>query len=187
MENWYAINFFPGFEEKIIKTLDEAATSIPAEINIFNPYYISKEVKSDIPMKSQRRRQSINRVPVYEGYMFVFIDEYDFPDLCAFVRGKLKKTALFLNNIIQEEEIDRAYETTLKLKRGQYLSVSAINKRKLTKESIGSGCSISSGSLSGMKGKIKDLNKSRDTVIVELSILGRTTTVEFPPEVIEID
>jgi transcription antitermination factor NusG len=192
-EQWYAMQIIPSFEAKIIKAMNEAALETPAEVQIFNPYYRIHIIKPNIAMKAKRKRKS-QSTPVFEGYMFFYLDSSDFNIFSNILSSKLRGIIKILKDPISEIEIEKVYEVVLLLKKKkgeEEVEVVDENVKKIIslddKDILLKKCVVKNGALVGMGGHIESINKGRKTAKIILSVFGRNTPVELPIEVLEVE
>lgn len=185
MERWYALQMDPHKEREVIQAMHEAAVEVPTEVNIFNPHYNTSKPKATLPMKSGiRSGNKVSSHQLYEGYMFFYLDEVDIKDFAAILQEKAGKAVQkIFKSPIPDEEIDRAYDLVIQMKKKKVEHLPTTSTSIL----IGDYCTIVSGAFANTEGDVEDINRGRGTAKMRIRVFGRFTSIEVPLEVLKVN
>jgi len=176
MERWYAMQIFSSSEKAIVEAIDNVAFEMVVEVCIFNPHYGLEDKPVDVSMKWNKRGSKGGQL--FDGYMFVFIEENDvkvFAD--KLVMREKGITTFFLNSPVPDSQIDEAYLVALRIRRGE----DKVEKTTIN-VSVDQACVVISGAFKDVECKVLKINKNRGTVTLSILVLGRYVSLEIPAE-----
>ncbi len=163
--NWYVLHTYSGYEEAVVRNIEQRIESFGMEDKIFN---VMVPTEKKIKIKNGKRR--IVEEKIYPGYVMVEMVVTDdswyvirnTPRVTGFVGSGTIPTPVSLEEIKKIQEKMGLAEPKFKV---EFV--------------IGEAVKITDGPFKDMEGKVSEIDEERGRLKVLVSIFGRETPVEL--------
>lgn len=163
--NWYAIHTYAGYENAVLKNLNQRIESLGMEEKIFN---VLVPTEKKIKIKGGKRVEVEEKI--YPGY--VLVDMIVTDDSWYIVRNTPRVTGFVGSGVfpvpLSKKEIDELFE--------RMNSDTAKHKIDLT---IGDVVMVTDGPFKELEGRVDEVDDDRGKIKVNVSMFGRETPVEL--------
>lgn len=186
MKNYYILKVTSGSEYQVVDYLNKIIKNTYLEKYVFNP--VVPESKTEKKIKGKKREFTSR---LYPGYVFVEIDFSDNPEDENYWK-KIAKEILSISSVagfLGVKRTDRPIPLSKAEVKSYLINIGQI-KESETEETklvydIGEEVNIVSGGFKGCSGIIKEIDKDKTKVIVEVKIFDRPTPVELTMDQVE--
>lgn len=167
---WYIIQTYAGSEAKVMEKIKEDAER-KGLLGCLGELYIPKEKVSSI---NKMGKKVVSERNVYPGYIFVYCDlENDY--FHSMIKNTDKVSGLLSSSVggkpvvVKQSEIDNIKEQ----------SEASLTKEIKDEFGVGEVIEIRDGTFGGFHGTIKDVDITKKSFQVEVTILGRPIRVDL--------
>jgi transcriptional antiterminator NusG len=186
MRNYYILKVASGSEHQVVEYLKKLMSNSFLGKYIFNP--VVPEVTSEKKIKGKKREF---KSKLYPGYVFLEIDFSDEINEENYWK-KITKEILSLSSVagfLGVKRTDKPIPLTKSEVRSYLLNIGQIKENESEESNIiyekGEEVTITGGGFKGFSGIIKEIDKDKSKVIVEVKIFDRPTPVELMTDQIE--
>ncbi|MFT5359611.1 MAG: transcriptional antiterminator NusG [Candidatus Paceibacteria bacterium] len=164
--NWYAIHTYSGYENAVLKNLNQRIESLGMQDKIFS---VVVPTEKSIKIKSGKRVEIEEKI--YPGYILVDMIVTD--DSWYVVRNTPRVTGFVGSGVtpvpVSKEEIDFLFARMEEKESAKY---------KIDME-IGETILITDGPFKELQGKVNEVDQERGKIKVLVDMFGRETPVEL--------
>lgn len=186
MKNYYILKVTSGTEYQVVDYLNKIIKNTYLEKYVFNP--IVPESKTEKKIKGKKREFTSR---LYPGYVFVEIDFSDNPEDENYWK-KIAKEILSISSVscfLGSKRTDRPVPLSKAEVKSYLVNIGQIKESETetinSSYELGEEINIVAGGFKGCSGIIKEIDKDKTKVIVEVKIFDRPTPVELTIEQIE--
>lgn len=174
-QEWYVLRAISGKEAKVKEVLDAAIKNTPLGDYVSEVLIPTEKVVTTRETKNGMKRIEKERT-LYSGYVFVkaeltgevIYELRNTTNVIDFLRGRAKNSA---PESLRESEVMRMLGAVDTMREGvQEVEVEFL---------VGEPVKVNSGAFNGFSGQIKEVNKDKQKVSVEVKIFGRPTLLEL--------
>ena len=170
MKQWYVLQIYAGYEDKIKADLEYRIAHSPFSENFEEILFPSAKTKQIFSVEEEDQQ-------LFPGYMLIKAElnpdciklVLDTPRVLRFLGGKTPSP-------LSRREVDRIFST---VKEGVVLETGATGLNE------GDEVSISEGPFSGFVGVIEKVDPENERLVVMVSIFGRMTPIELKFDQVE--
>lgn len=163
--NWYAIHTYAGYENAVLKNLNQRIESLGMEEKIFN---VLVPTEKKIKIKGGKRVEVEEKI--YPGY--VLVDMIVTDDSWYVVRNTPRVTGFVGSGVfpvpLSKKEVDELFS--------RMNSDTAKHKIDLM---VGDVVMVIDGPFKELEGRVEDVDEDRGKIKVNVSMFGRETPVEL--------
>jgi transcriptional antiterminator NusG len=163
--NWYAIHTYAGYENAVLKNLQQRIESLGMEDKIFD---VVVPTEKKIKIKSGKRAEVEEKI--YPGY--VLVDMIVTDDSWYVVRNTPRVTGFVGSGVypvpLSKQEIDSLFSRMN----------SDVAKHKIDLQ-LGDIVMVIDGPFKELEGRVDEVNEERGKIKVNVSMFGRETPVEL--------
>lgn len=186
MKNYYILKVTSGSEYQVVEYLNKIIKNTYLEKYVFNP--VVPESKTEKKIKGKKREFTSR---LYPGYVFVEIDFSDNPEDENYWK-KIAKEILNISSVscfLGTKRMDRPLPLSKSEVRSYLINIGQIKETEVEEVKsiyeIGEEINIIAGGFKGCAGIIKEIDKDKTKIIVEVKIFDRPTPVELTVDQIE--
>lgn len=170
-QEWYVLRAISGKEAKVKEVLDAAIKNTPLGDYVSEVLIPTEKVVTTRGSKRVEKERTL-----YSGYVFVkaqltgevIYELRNTTNVIDFLRGRAKNSA---PESLRESEVMRMLGAADSLREGGQEAVEEFL--------VGEPVKVNTGAFNGFSGQIKEVNKDKQKVSVEVKIFGRPTLLEL--------
>ncbi len=186
MKNYYILKVTSGTEYQVVDYLNKIIKNNFLEKYVFNPIVPESKVEKKIKGKKREFKSRL-----YPGYVFIEIDFSDNPEDENYWK-KIVKEILNISSVscfLGTKRTDKPNPLTKSEVRSYLINIGQIKETEIEQTKslfeIEEEVNIISGGFKGCSGVIKEINKDKTKIIVEVKIFDRPTPVELNIDQVE--
>lgn len=186
MKNYYILKVTSGSEYQVLDYLKKIIKNTYLEKYVFNP--IVPESKTEKKIKGKKREFTSR---LYPGYLFLEIDFSDDPQDENYWK-KIVKEILSISSVscfLGTKRIDKPIPLSKAEVRSYLINIGQIKETEVEESKSffepGEEINIIAGGFKGCTGVIKEIDKDKTKLIVEVKIFDRPTPVELTVDQVE--
>jgi len=186
MKNYYILKVTSGTEYQVVDYLNKIIKNSFLEKFVFNP--MVPESKTEKKIKGKKREFTSR---LYPGYVFIEIDFSDNPEDDNYWK-KIVKEILGISSVscfLGAKRTDKPNPLSKSEVKSYLINIGQIKETEMEETrsvfEIGEEVNIIAGGFKGCSGMIKEIDKDKTKLIVEVKIFDRPTPVELSIEQIE--
>ncbi len=186
MRNYYILKVASGSEYQVVEYLNKIIKNTYLEKYVFNP--VVPESKTEKKIKGKKREFKSR---LYPGYVFLEIDFSDNPDDENYWKKIVKEilNASSVAGFLGVKRTDRPIPLTKAEVRSYLVNIGQIKETEAEEVKsiyeVGEEVNIIGGGFKGCSGIIKEIDKDKSKIIVEIKIFDRPTPVELSIDQVE--